>query len=66
MVVEVPIGDHREKRETQGMLRDHCKFKKAIRTRQACLTGGGARVALGHWVGDGLNLNAGLIPRARV
>ena len=66
MVVEVPIGDHREKRETQGMLRDHCKFKKAIRTRQACLTGGGAKVALGHWVVDGMRPAFRFRPRARV
>ena len=40
------------------MLGDHCKLKKAIRTRQACVTGGGVRIASGPWVGDGIGLHS--------
>ena len=44
--------------ETWGMLGDHCKLKKAIRTRQPCLTVGGVRIASGHWVGDEIGLHS--------
>ena len=43
-----------DKEGNLGMLGDHCKFEKAIRTRQACLTSGGARIASGPWVGGGV------------
>ena len=40
------------KKETWGMLGDHCKFKKVIRIRQACLTNGGVKITSGHWLWD--------------
>ena len=54
------------KRETWGMWGDHCRFKKAISTRQACWTSGGARIASGRWVGIGMRPAFRVSPRAGV
>ena len=54
------------KRETWEMLGDHCKFKKDVRIRKACLTIGGVRIASDHWVGDGMRSKFRFRPRARV
>ena len=48
------------------MMGDHSMFKKTIRTRQACLAGGGARIASGHWVGDGMRPAIRFRPRVGV
>ena len=48
------------------MLRDHWKFRKGIRTRQACLTSGGVRIASDPWVEDRMRPAFRFRPGSRV
>ena len=54
------------KRETWGIWGDYCKFKKAIRIREACLTSGGTRIASDCWVGHGMRPAFSFRPRVKV
>ena len=61
-----PSGGSQIRQETWERLRDHCKFMKAISTRQACLICGGVRTASGHWVGGRRRSAFRFRPRAGV
>ena len=70
VVVEVPVQDHGYRGKSRGLWGDHCKVvscsRKASRTRQACLTSGGTRIASDHWVRDGMRPAFRFRPRAGV
>jgi len=50
---ESPNRGSEIKKETWEVLGDHCKFRKTVGTKQACLTGAG-RIASGDWVAGGM------------